>query len=354
MDSDPFVLDVRLNGTDFVTGLVDSGCLCYSAINEQLFRSLRLPSIKIAPRQLEEAAGKNAEPSTVLDTVTYASIDIDGHQQKRVFFYVVPGLTYDVILGKPWLEDADVTISAKQGCLDIGASNIRAWNHKKASYKPPLMKATQVMASAFMAESKHLQSVQIQSLSSEEIDFTEEIRMFEDQDMQNLWHRSRQEDELYQELTTLVANKERNLPTKLQKEKSSGLVFRKQDGAGSLIQDTMTVQNVSELKLEHARLAYLSACSTAENRAVRLKDEVIHVVSRFQVAGFAHVVGCQWPSADAICVEVAKAFYGTLFGGDGKMEDNDIASALQKAVSTIREKEWDQPLKWAQFVHYGA
>ncbi|EDU47780.1 CHAT domain containing protein [Pyrenophora tritici-repentis] len=134
----------------------------------------------------------------------------------------------------------------------------------------------------------------------------------------------------------------------------SGLVFRKQDGAGSLIQDTMTVQNVSELKLEHARLAYLSACSTAENRAVRLKDEVIHVVSRFQVAGFAHVVGCQWPSADAICVEVAKAFYGTLFGGDGKMEDNDIASALQKAVSTIREKEWDQPLKWAQFVHYGA
>ncbi|KAI1683408.1 Pol protein [Pyrenophora tritici-repentis] len=220
MDSDPFVLDVRLNGTDFVTGLVDSGCLCYSAINEQLFRSLRLPSIKIAPRQLEEAAGKNAEPSTVLDTVTYASIDIDGHQQKRVFFYVVPGLTYDVILGKPWLEDADVTISAKQGCLDIGASNIRAWNHKKASYKPPLMKATQVMASAFMAESKHLQSVQIQSLSSEEIDFTEEIRMFEDQDMQNLWHRSRQEDKLYQELTTLVANKERNLPTKLQKEKS--------------------------------------------------------------------------------------------------------------------------------------
>ncbi|KAI1521746.1 hypothetical protein PtrSN002B_012331, partial [Pyrenophora tritici-repentis] len=56
------------------------------------------------------------------------------------------------------------------------------------------------------------------SLSSEEIDFTKEIRMFEDQEMQNLWHRSRQEDKLYQELTTLVANKERNLPTKLQKE----------------------------------------------------------------------------------------------------------------------------------------
>jgi predicted aspartyl protease len=152
MDSDPFVVDVRLNGTKFVNGLVDSGCLCYSAINEQLFRSLRLPSIKISPRQLEEAAGKNAEPSTVLDTVSYASIDIDGHQQKRVFFYVVPGLAYDVVLGKPWLEDADVTISAKRGCLNIGVSGIRVWNHEKASYKPPSIKAVQVMASAFMAE----------------------------------------------------------------------------------------------------------------------------------------------------------------------------------------------------------
>ncbi|KAI1516688.1 Dimer-Tnp-hAT multi-domain protein [Pyrenophora tritici-repentis] len=254
MDSDPFVLDVRLNGTDFVTGLVDSGCLCYSAINEQLFRSLRLPSIKIAPRQLEEAAGKNAEPSTVLDTVTYASIDIDGHQQKRVFFYVVPGLTYDVILGKPWLEDADVTISAKQGCLDIGASNIRAWNHKKASYKPPLMKATQVMASAFMAESKHLQSVQIQSLSSEEIDFTEEIRMFEDQDMQNLWHRSRQEDELYQELTTLVANKERNLPTKLQKEKPF---------TGSVVLELLEEYDISGDQIGYFMLDNASANDTA-------------------------------------------------------------------------------------------
>jgi predicted aspartyl protease len=146
------VRDSVVTGTDFVTGLVDSGWLCYSAINEQLFRSLRLPTIKIAPRQFEEAARKNAEPSTVLDTVTSASMDINGYQQKRVFFYVVPGLTYDVILGKPWLEDANVTISAKQGCLDISVSDIRVWNHKKASYKPLLMKATQVMASAFLAE----------------------------------------------------------------------------------------------------------------------------------------------------------------------------------------------------------
>ena len=140
MDGDPFIVDVRLNGTDFVTGLVDSGCLCYSAISEKLFGSLRLPSLSISPRRLEKAAGKNAEPATILDTVTYASIDIDGHQQTRVFFYVVPGLTYDVILGKPWLEDVDATISAKQGCLDISTSNTCVWN--KTLHRPPQLRAT--------------------------------------------------------------------------------------------------------------------------------------------------------------------------------------------------------------------
>ena len=134
----------------------------------------------------------------------------------------------------------------------------------------------------------------------------------------------------------------------------SGLVFQKQDKAGCTVQDVMTVHDVSELKLKHARIAYLSACSTAENKTARLRDEVIHVVSGFQVAGFAHVVGCLWPSADAVCVEVAKAFYEALFRMDGKIEDNDIALALHEAVNATRETDWDQPLKWAQFVHYGA
>ena len=79
MDGDPFVVDVSLNRTDFVPGLVDLGCLCYSAISEKLFRSLKLPSLRILLRRLEGAAGKNAELTTILDTVTYAAIDIDGH-----------------------------------------------------------------------------------------------------------------------------------------------------------------------------------------------------------------------------------------------------------------------------------
>ncbi len=114
------------------------------------------------------------------------------------------------------------------------------------------------------------------------------------------------------------------------------------------------MQTVSELSLAHARLAYLSACSTAENEAAQLTDEVIHVVSGFQVAGFPHVVGCLWPSNDRICVEVAGGFYNALLGQGGMRWDNDdVAAALRKAVMAIRAKEWSMPLNWAQFVHYG-
>jgi CHAT domain-containing protein len=135
----------------------------------------------------------------------------------------------------------------------------------------------------------------------------------------------------------------------------SGLVFQRQDHSGCLFQDAVTVLDVSELKLERARIAYLSACSTAENKAVKLKDEVIHIVSGFQVAGFAHAVGCLWPPTDTVCVKVAGGFYGSLFRReDTEVEDIDIATALHESIGAVRATDWDQPLKWAQFVHYGA
>jgi hypothetical protein len=89
MEGDPFIADVRLNGIKFAAGLVDYGCRChcYATINDQLFRSLGLPSIPITPRRVENATG---DPDALIDGATYASIDIDGHQQRRVFFYVVP------------------------------------------------------------------------------------------------------------------------------------------------------------------------------------------------------------------------------------------------------------------------
>lgn len=58
----------------------------------------------------------------------------------------------------------------------------------------------------------------------------------------------------------------------------SGLILQRQrdvcDGGARAVQDRLTVGRISEMTLQHARLAYLSACSTAQNKAERLSDEV--------------------------------------------------------------------------------
>jgi CHAT domain-containing protein len=136
---------------------------------------------------------------------------------------------------------------------------------------------------------------------------------------------------------------------------SSGLILQRKDESGGAVQDVLTVHDLSEINLQHAQLAYLSACSTAENKAAHLADEAIHVVSSFQVAGFPHVIGCLWPSADRVCVEVARGFYASLVEqGVLRLESRGIAAALHTSVMEVRAKDWKRPLNWAQFVHYGA
>ncbi|KAH8710105.1 CHAT domain-containing protein [Phaeosphaeriaceae sp. PMI808] len=115
-------------------------------------------------------------------------------------------------------------------------------------------------------------------------------------------------------------------------------------------QDILTVREVSQ--------AHLSACSTAQNQAIELSDEVLHVVSGFKVAGFRHVVGCLWPSDDKVCVEVAKSFYSELGQSQAARLNVDRAAALalHKAVVKVQEskKYHKRPLLWAQYAHFGA
>ncbi|KAJ5210187.1 Tetratricopeptide-like helical [Penicillium cf. griseofulvum] len=118
--------------------------------------------------------------------------------------------------------------------------------------------------------------------------------------------------------------------------------------------DRLTVKKISESHMKEAWLAYLSACSTAENQTSELADEALHLASGFQVAGFAHTVGSMWSSNDEICVQVAAIFYRELITG-GLVEGNRaVATALHTAVMTVREQNLERPYLWAQYVHFGA
>ncbi|KAI5836960.1 CHAT domain-containing protein [Morchella snyderi] len=121
--------------------------------------------------------------------------------------------------------------------------------------------------------------------------------------------------------------------------------------------DPLTVQAVSDAHIRRAQLAYLSACSTADNTAAHLGDETVHLASAFQLAGFAHVVANLWQSKDDACMQVAGDFYRTLFGRgavEGAEQHARVSIALHGAVARLRKTNLKAPLVWAPFIHTGA
>ncbi|CAG8320463.1 unnamed protein product [Penicillium salamii] len=132
----------------------------------------------------------------------------------------------------------------------------------------------------------------------------------------------------------------------------SHLLLQKDGSSGPLV-DRLTVQKISDRTVERARIAFLSACSTAEITAGKFTDEAIHLASAFQVAGFGHVIASLWSVKDAVCAPVAYHFYHHLAQQTiGPLSNRSIAEALHGAVLKIRETE--SPTVWASFVHYGA
>ncbi|WP_432956954.1 CHAT domain-containing protein [Micromonospora haikouensis] len=108
----------------------------------------------------------------------------------------------------------------------------------------------------------------------------------------------------------------------------------------------LTVADVAGLRLGGGELAYLSACSTAHPGA-RLNDEVIHLASAFQLAGFRHVVGTLWPVGDRHAVDFAELIYATLADGA------DTATAVHDATRRMRDRWPDTPSVWASHIHIG-
>ncbi|NYH51401.1 hypothetical protein HNR06_000990 [Nocardiopsis arvandica] len=128
----------------------------------------------------------------------------------------------------------------------------------------------------------------------------------------------------------------------------------------------LTVAELGAVRLDRARLAYLSACSTASTTTVDLLDEAIHVASAFQLAGFPHVVGTLWEVNDQVSATVADLFYTHLRAeGDQAIDPARAAHALHAAVRAARDGSdlqdtlpgWDRtaaPLLWAPYLHTGA
>ncbi|MFD8547181.1 CHAT domain-containing protein [Streptomyces sp. NPDC059649] len=117
----------------------------------------------------------------------------------------------------------------------------------------------------------------------------------------------------------------------------------------------LTVSALARVDLDHARLAYLSACNAAAPGGLRLLDEAIHLTSAFQLAGFPQVIGTLWPIDDRLAAEVAESFYTHLHtGSPGSLAPDRAATALHQALRAVRDRFPATPSLWASYLHAGA
>ena len=115
---------------------------------------------------------------------------------------------------------------------------------------------------------------------------------------------------------------------------------------------------IRDLSSSFSRLAFLSACHSANFEDESTADEVVHVAKAFQLAGFPSVIGTLWQAFDGDAAIVSGKFYAYLKWrmGQGAMNDFDgdlFARALHSAVNFLREKNPYSCVNWASWIHYG-
>jgi tetratricopeptide (TPR) repeat protein len=106
---------------------------------------------------------------------------------------------------------------------------------------------------------------------------------------------------------------------------------------------------LGDLDLDHAELAFLSACSTATGQ-LTLADDQVHVAGMLLGAGFRHVVAAQWTVRDRVAAEVATEFHRRV--GAAQAGGVEPAVVLHEAVREVRRSH-PEPHAWAPFTHYG-
>ena len=151
MNTTPFLVNALLNDFTMVQALVDNGCLCSGIIDDKIATQLQLPRIPISPRSLETAETATTDKPVVKD-ITFVSLDLDGHLTQKLWLYIDPNSTHQMILGKKWLEEQDAIIHAKEQRLELRKGNkiiysVKRWRQKLRNVAQPRITSPEDMKS---------------------------------------------------------------------------------------------------------------------------------------------------------------------------------------------------------------
>jgi len=121
MDDQPFTVSLLLDKQCYALALIDSGCSSYGLINSRLASKQSFERIPITPRPI---SGFSPSVRSQITEVAKLEVDLDGYKEEA-FFYIVPNLAYDIILGLPWMKRNNVRLAAKQDTLTLGAGDLK-------------------------------------------------------------------------------------------------------------------------------------------------------------------------------------------------------------------------------------
>ena len=106
-----FYAETLVNDVHLVQALIDSGSGSYALMSEEYARKIKLDTIPIHPRPVEGVvAGMNGE----IRKVARLDIDMGGYRMRRVFAYILPEQTDDLILGRPWMKHEEPSAMARE------------------------------------------------------------------------------------------------------------------------------------------------------------------------------------------------------------------------------------------------
>lgn len=118
----------------------------------------------------------------------------------------------------------------------------------------------------------------------------------------------------------------------------------------ALFDGRLSIGNVTQMRLNEAELAFLSASETCRG-GVDLPDEGITAAAAFQVAGYRHVIGTLWDIDDELAPAIAEHVYRALtHDGTTDLDADGTAAALDSAILAVRTMS---PLAWAAYIHMG-
>lgn len=143
MDGPPFLVSVLVNKKTFTPALVDTGCLSYGLISRRFATQNSLQRISITPRPIN---GFSTDVASEITDVAKMEIDLDGYKEET-FFYIVPNMSYDMILGLPWMKKNHVRVSPRNECLYIGSPGLRIPNVRQERQRTIDLRA--ISAAAF-------------------------------------------------------------------------------------------------------------------------------------------------------------------------------------------------------------